>query len=280
MSQKTETVQTMLSLTGRGSAELSAITWIDPHVTIAIPSGKGGILTAVELSFIGTMETVVNNGGVVRLRNTSADWDPFWITTGTITSVTEGGAQLKPFVFQCRKFLPGNSTVYVSYAPYNDGAQRLEVTLHWILTEEYPEYETFVDLVHPLYADEVHATTRAAVVTSFFHNAADVIPIPGHKGGTLQSWYLMPWGTLETVVVTGGMVEAFCDAHDIEPMEAYTTMSTCVTGGGAAYNPMIIPHNHEVKANSNYRFMYTPRDDQLQTVTCGLVWTRPFIGKR
>ena len=281
MSQKQEVVTTTLSLTGVGAAALTQVTEQLNHVTINIPSGKGGILFAVSISYETVLETVVNAGGAIRLKNSSADWDPFYLPTGVWTVVTAGGDALKPFVFEAWKKLPGNSTVTVDYIPYDNQSQALEITLHWILTDADPEVETFVDIVHPLKADAVTSTTRAQIVTSWAHNAADVIPIPGHKGGTLKALIVQPFGTLETVVVGGGLVEFFVDSHDITPAEVYTHMLSAVGAAGSnAYNPMVIPHHHEVKANSNYSAWLTPRDDQSQTCTFGIVWERPYGAKR
>ena len=168
----------------------------------------------------------------------------------------------------------------MDYIPYDNQSQTLEITLHWIMTEADPEYESFSDVVHPLEADSISSVTRSQIVTSWAHNAADAIPIPGHKGGTLQAAILQIWPVIETVVVSGHEVEFFCDAHDITPMEFYTHMVTLVTAGAAAWNPMVIPHSHEVKANSNYTAWQTARDNQEQTVTFGIVWQRPYGTKR
>ena len=171
--------------------------------------------------------------------------------------------------------------MYVDFIPYENLSQYLEVTLHWILTERDPEVETFVDIVHPLKADDISSTTRTQVTTSWAHNAADVIPIPGHKGGTLKAAILQVWGTLTTVVLGGGLIEYFVDSHDITPMEFYTPMLTAVGASGAnCVNPMIIPHSHEVKANSNYSAWVTNRNALAQGTTFGIVWERPYASKR
>jgi len=268
------------SKTGHGDA-ITQITEAVSHVTIDIPSGKGGILYAVEIALTFVAATVLNVGGAVRFRNSSADWDPFYLPTGVYTVVTEGGDALKPFKFDCWKKLPGNSTVYVDYIPNDNLSQYLEITLHWYMTERDPDLETFVDIVHPLKADDISATTRTQVTTTWAHNAADVIPIPGHKGGTLKAVILQVFGTLTTVVLGGGLIEYFVDSHDITPMEFYTTMLTAVGASGAnCINPQVIPHSHEVKANSNYSAWVTNRNALAQTTTFGIVWERPYATKR
>lgn len=279
MSQETKVVQVTRSKVGHGAA-LTQVTEAVNHVVIAVPSGKGGILTHVSISLVYALTTVVNAGGVARLRNSSADWDPFYVPTMAATALTEGGDAIKPMVYECSKKLPGNSTVSVDYIPMDNNSQYLEITLHWIMTETDPEMETFFDLVHPLKADDIKATDRTQVTTSWAHNAADVIPIPGHKGGTLKSVILQPWGVMTTVVLGGGLVEMFVDSHDIGPAEWYTTMLTTLGASGAnIYHPMVIPHHHEVKANSNYTFFATNRNALWQTVTCGICWERPYAPK-
>jgi len=280
MSERTEVVQVTKAISGLGTA-ITQVTNAANHVQITIPAGKGGILFAVSISNNFTLETVVHSGGAIQLTNSSADWVPFYIPTGTFAAVTEGGDALKPFVFNAWKKLPGNSVVSVDFIPYDNQSQYLEVVLHYILTESDPDVETFVDIVHPLKADAVTSTSRAQIVTSWAHNAADVVPIPGGKGGTCKAIILQPFGTPETVVVGGGLVEVEVDSHDITPSEFYTTMMSVVgASGNTAYNPMVIPHNHEVKANSNYTGFLTPRDNQSQTCTFGVVWERPWQLKR
>ena len=158
----------LVTKAGHGvGAALTQVTNAAGHVTISIPAGKGGILFAVSFSSVYTLETLVNSGGVATLRNSAADWDPFYVPTGTATAITAGGNALKPFVFECFKKLPGNSTVSIDYIPFNNQSQYLEVTLHWIMTDLDPEVETFVDLLHPLEADKAGTAgtrVRRAVV--------------------------------------------------------------------------------------------------------------------
>jgi len=276
-----ETVKVTKSKAGHGAA-LTQVAQAASHVVIDIPSGKGGILTAVSLSmtFIGT--DVLNAGGAVKLMNTMADWDPFYLPTGVWFVDTEGGDALKPFTFNCWKKLPGNSQVHIDYIPYdNTISQYLEVILHWEMTEADPLMETFVDILHPLVADVVTtAKLRGQITTSWTHNGGDFIPIPQKKGGTLKAIILQPWAIVTTIIRGGGLFELICDAQDVTPNELYTTMLSIITTGANAYNPMVVPSNHEVKATSNYIGYYTPSTGADQTCTFGLVWERLYQPKQ
>ncbi len=276
-----ETVLVTHAKSGEGAA-LTQVTDAADHVVISIPAGRGGILYAVSFSmtFVGT--TILNAGGVATLRNSHSDWAPFYVPTGAWTVVGEGGDALKPFVFNCFKKLPGGSTVSINYIPFdNTISQYLEITLHWILTEADPEVETFVDLVHPLAADYITtADKRERIRTSWAHNANDMIPIPHDKEGTLKGVILQTWNVLTTIVRGGGLVEVFCDAQDVSPMEYWTHQLSIITNGANAYNPMVVPENHEVKATSNYYAYYTPATGADQSATFGLVWERPYRRKQ
>ena len=272
-------VQHTHSLTGEGDA-IAQITDASGHVSIHIPAGRGGILTSIDLAmeFIG--EDVVNSGGIVQLRNSDSDWYPFYVPTGCWTVDTEGGSSLAPMSYPCFKKLPGNSTVTVNYMPLDDQSQYLQVTLHWILTNADPATETFYDVIHPLLGDAHSKVARHQVDTSWEHNGAtDMIPIPKGKEGYTKYVIFQPWGTTETILVGGGEIEMENDAYDITPSEFYTTMISEVTASGAGYNPMLIKHHVECKADSNFRFFSTFRDNQAQVTTCGICWETAYKAK-
>ena len=282
-----EEVQVTHSMSGQGEA-LTQVTTATDHVTIDIPPGKGGILYAVSVSMVCTPTTSTCSGGAVEIRNSAADWDPFFATTGVFVVATEGAGVLKPFVIPCFKKLPGNSQIRVNYTPYNAQSQYLEVTAHWIKTEADPAVETFMDIVHPLYADRAATTNRIDVVTSWVHNAADFIHIPQGKEGTLKAVFAQLWPCPDTSDVTyGGRFWLTNDAHDVDPVEFYSHMylqtTTDTSGSGlgmGAYNPMLVNMNHEVKHTSNYRADYQARAANNQTLTYGVMWERPYRKKQ
>ena len=253
-----------LSMTGIGTA-LTQVTEAKQHVSISIPAGKGGVLRAVELQVWGTLETIVNGGGKVVLTNTSADWAPFELISPTQTSVTLGGLAGHPARFPCTKELPGNSTAYADYTPYDNQSQKLSVTLIWEKGAAMGSTETFAKVNYPLKAAAVTATTRASSGT---------IAIPGGKGGTSVYLGHFVYPTVETVVNGGGKAEWVCDAYDIVPTDFYTTVWTTVGAGmgGGVSNGHIVPYVMDVPANSTFTIYYTPQDDQSQTLASLLIW--------
>jgi hypothetical protein len=255
----------LLSKSARGDA-ITQVTEDAQHVTIAIPAGKGGWLKAVELQICVVRETVVNGGGLVRLWNTSADWNPFYFLTACDTAVTEGGAMDgKPVRYAVNKELPGNSTVYANYTPYDNQSQRCKVTLIWELGGK-PDRETFSERIHPL---------KAAAVTAAARASPGNVAIPGGKGGRIVYLVDQHWPTLETVVCGGGLRELENDAYDMTPCYKYTTMSTTVgASGGGCMMPDFTPWDGPCPQNSTFTTYYTPTDDQSQTLSSLVFWER------
>ena len=257
----------MLSKSAEGAA-LTQVTEAAQHVTIAIPAGKGGTLKAVAFQVNPTLDTVVDSGGLVRLYNTSADWDPFYFLTANHSVVTEGGEGCaQPVMYAVEKELPGNSTVYANFTPYDNQSQYLEVTLIWELGKK-PGKETFSGYIHPLKAAAVSATARASP-----GNYA----VPGGKGGRIYCLYHLNWPTIETVVDSGGLVELENNAYDMTPCHWYTGYGSTVgaSGGGVMY-PDKIPWDGPCPQNSTFYSYFTPDDDQSQTLSTLILWERPI----
>jgi hypothetical protein len=257
----------LLSQSARGAA-ITQVTEAAQHVTINIPAGKGGWLKAVEVQICVVRETVTCGGGLLRLYNTAADWDPFYFLTALDTAVTEGGdIQGHPVRYAVNKELPGNSTVYGNYTPYDNQSQRCKVTLIWELGAK-PNKETFSGYIHPL---------KAAAVTSTARASPGNYAVPGGKGGRIVYFVDLPWGTLETVVCSGGLREFENDAYDMTPCHSYTLMNTTVgASGGGTVSPWFTPWDGPCPANSTFTSHYTPTDDQSQTLSSLIFWERPI----
>ena len=90
---------------------------VDKHNTITVPSMKGGVVRAIIVGVCGAVTSVKDTGGLVELRNTSADpsWEPFEIITHTYTCVTEGGVEKQQQFIPCKLDLPDNSIVYSKF---------------------------------------------------------------------------------------------------------------------------------------------------------------------
>ena len=271
-----------LSISGSGAA-LTQVTRAAANLTINIPAGKGGKLDWVEITIEPTLETVLVSGGQIFMRNDSADWVPCNTHTASLAPLTEGGAGIKPYVWPVEKILPGNSNVIFDFLPYDNQSQILHVALHWTVGDveqfEGAFDEVFSSTLFPLKANAVTATARAQITATGSVN--NQIQIPGGKGGFLEIVSIQTWGTPETVVNGGGIVELILDSKDITPAEWHTAITPFVGASGAAMlNPMNVPFHHEVPANGNYTAFLTPDDDQSQTASVTLLWSRPFMPKR
>jgi hypothetical protein len=255
----------LLSKSDAGTS-ITQVTTDAQHNTIAIPAGKGGWLKRVEIQMCPVRETVVNAGGLVRLYNTSADWDPFYFISAIDTCETLGGdIQGNPVVYNVNKYLPGNSTVYSDFTPYDNQTQHIKLTVVWELGT-YPNVETFSGYIHPL---------KAAAVTSTARASPGNYQIPGGKGGRFVYFVHQVFPTLETIVNSGGLSELECDAYDMTPCEYYTVYHTTITGGGGGVGrPDFRPWDAPAPANSTITSYFTPTDDQSQTLSSILFWER------
>jgi hypothetical protein len=259
----------MLSKSDAGTS-IAQVTFDLAHNTISIPAGKGGHLVRVELQICPTRETLVDSGGLVRLHNSSADWDPFEFVTASDTVITEGGgAHGAPVVYEVNKVLPGNSDVTSDFRPNDDQTQHVKLTVVWILGGK-PSRETFSGAIHPLFSAVVSATARASP-----GNYA----VPGGKGGRVVYIVDQVYGTLETVVNSGGLRELENDAYDMTPCHKYTAYQTTVgASGGGSVRPDITVWDAPCPANSTFTSYFTPTDNQAQILATVIFWERPYRG--
>jgi len=231
--------------------------------TITIPGGKGGVLTHVEFQVFGTLETVVNSGGLVELENDAVDWKPFEFYTHGLTCVTAGAAKAKPLRIPVHKKLPANSTVTVWYTPQDDQSQKLAVTIYWDTALSFKGRQTYAKAG---IGSAITQTTKASDHVT--------IDIPAEKGGIARAFMVQVWGTLETVVNSGGLVQLKnIDADPSwEPFEFYTQSQTCVTSGGVELEPLFVPCALDLPGKSTVQLDYTPQDDQSQKLSLVVIW--------
>jgi len=244
-------------------AAVTAATRASPG-TITIPGDKGGVLVAIELQVFGTLETVVNSGGLVELENDAVDWKPFQFYTHGLTVVTSGAAKAHPTRIPVHKRLPPNSTVTIHYTPQDDQSQKLAVTLCWETDINFNEGQQTFAMTG--IGDAITQVTVAAKHVT--------IAIPAEKGGTLRAIQVQVWGTLETVVNSGGLVAITNDSADMTPFEFYTQSQTCVTCGAVELEPATIPCTKPCPSRSNMYADYTPQDNQSQKLSMTLIWTK------
>ncbi len=255
----------LLSASDAGTS-ITQVTTDAQHNTINIPAGKGGHLIRVEIQMCPTRETVVNAGGLVRVYNTSADWDPFYFLSAIDTGVTEGGdIQGNPVVYHVNKELPGNSTVYSDFTPYDNQTQHIKLTVVWILGAK-PRKETFSGYIYP---------AKTAAVTSTARASPGNYSIPGGKGGRIVYFVHQIFPTVETVVNSGGLIEVECDAYDMTPCEYYSVYHTVVgASGGGVGRPDFRAWDGPCPSNAQFTSYLTPTDNQSQTAASLIFWER------
>jgi hypothetical protein len=123
--------------------------------------------------------------------------------------------------------------------------------------------ETYSKVLSVLKASEVSALARAS---------AGTIKVPKGHNGRLKEVRITSFGTLETVVCAGGLVEIENDAIKIQ-FSAVIGGKTAVTeGGGDENRPEIFKVDMPQKQNSTYTVYFTPYDDQGQGLQVELTW--------
>jgi hypothetical protein len=251
------------AISGKGSA-LTSTAESPSHVTITIPAEKGGRCTGIEIYAWGTLETVVNTGGLVKFKNDSCNWEPLEVYLGPETCVTSGGIAMNPYFLAVNKPLPAKSIVTVSYTPQDNQSQYLSVVLHYVRNESASGPQTYAKSV---VGSAVTATARV--------EAGSGITIPGGKDGQAVAIELHAFGTLTTVVNTGGKFEIESDSHsEIKPQEFYAGKMTCVTAGGVALSekPYRAPVSWPVASSDTIHVFYSPIDTQSQKAAAVLIW--------
>lgn len=104
---------------------------VEEHIDIEVPSMKGGIVRAVLVTVLGIMTTVKNTGGLLELKNVSAEpsWEPFNIVTDVYTCVTEDGVLKEVQFIPCALELPDNSHALGKYTAQHTVNSHLAVVL-------------------------------------------------------------------------------------------------------------------------------------------------------
>jgi len=117
--------------TMRGTAAVGTLNTWRTEGTIAIPALKGGTAVLCLAMGYGAIETIVTEGGMVRLTNGSADWVPTIFATGGLTGLTTICGESQPHGIILDHPLPSKSTVTIEFAPTDNQSQTLSVTLIW-----------------------------------------------------------------------------------------------------------------------------------------------------
>lgn len=104
---------------------------VDPHNTITMPALKGGICRALIIGVQGAVTTIKDLGGLVELKNPSANpsWEPYHVVTHTYTCLTSGGVgKLQQFV-PCLLDLPALSVVTSKFTAQHTVNSNLSLVL-------------------------------------------------------------------------------------------------------------------------------------------------------
>lgn len=223
-------------------------------------------LTAIDICIKSTMTTTVNSGGLVELENGSVDWKPTEIYSNLLDELTNtsgGGAAQHYKRIKCHKPLPVGSTVHVFYTASNAAIDQCSVVLHYIENEYDGKPQTFIK------AGKGSALTQITTASSHI-----TISIPASKGGMVKSILLLPVGTIEAGVVSGGLVQIHNKSvtPTIEPCEFMTSGVTLVVGGAAELEVDEIPVDIQCPANSDFKLDYTPTDNQSQFLEAMIKW--------
>lgn len=232
---------------------------------IAIPGPNGAVYTlhGVKIILKSTLTTTVCTGGLFEFENDSVDWKPFEVYPNTSSGAGANvGAALSETTIACNKPLPAGSNVTVYYTALNAAVDMPIVVL--IYSEKpFSGRQTLIK------------SSIGAAITQITNAAGHcTITVPANKGGKLIGFYAQVYGTIETVVVGGGMVivrNASCKPS-LEPCE-FTTggLSTIGTGGGEL---LLTRHKHvgDAPANTTFTADYQPTDNQSQQLALMAVW--------
>ena len=119
-------------MSGIGSA-LTQVTIASDHVSIAIPQEKGGVIAAIGAIALGTLETIVNSGGLVTVKNKTEDPSPSSWYVGGATCVASGGVNvpIEFMQYDGKIRAPDNSTFTFDYTPQDNQSQMLAAFIIW-----------------------------------------------------------------------------------------------------------------------------------------------------
>jgi len=235
----------------------------DGGVKIPGQSGQTFVLRAIEIVIKGVSTTVVNSGGKFEFSNDSIDWLPLEFYPNVATAVgANAGLAMVPLRLPVNVPLPAGSIIYAAYTAANAAIDRPYVTFFWDETP-YSGAQTFSKSSIGTAITQVTKATAHCTVT-----------IPSQKSGQVQAFMTQVYGTIETIVVSGGVVEVHNQSiSTIEPTQFVTGGVTSIGTGGAAQQLEMHPSNMTAPGGSLFTFDYTPTDNQSQQLAVMVVWT-------
>jgi len=236
--------------------------------TITVPSNHNGRLKQIRASCFGTLETVVNAGGLVEIENDAIKIDCSFVIGGMTAVGASGAGEIKSQVLDVDFPQKGDSTYTIYYTPYDDQSQTLEIELIW-------EIDAKADESRPNYVKANMVLKASALTQITVASKHNTIAIPVKKGGTLLGVAIVVFPTIETVVDAGGKVELWNDSDDWKPFEIIVGGATAVTEGGAQIEMQKRPCKKYMSGGQNVYSDYTPYDNQSQSLGLTLFWRGP-----
>ncbi len=237
----------------------------DGGIKIGGALGRQFTLVAIEIDLKSTLTTVVNNGGLFEFINNSVDWVPLEFYPNVSTAVgANAGAPMSPFRVLVNCPLPAGSIAYVYYTAINAATDRPYVTLFWTETA-FSGPQTYCD------ASIGAALTQITKATNHV-----TISIPANKGGHLKAILTQVYGTIETVVVGGGLVEVHNTSVSpkIDPWQFQVGGVTSIGTGGAEQKVERHEQDCQAPSGSTFAFDYTPTDNQSQSLAAMVMWEK------
>ena len=235
--------------------------------TIKVPAGLDGRLKEIRATCVGTIETVVNGGGLVEIENDSVKGMECSFVLGGQTAVTEGGySDRGEQLLKVDYPLVGGSTFTIYYTPYDDQDQVLEIELTY-------EKNGKPDPKRPNHVKADMVLKASAISQITVDEAHNTIDIPKDHGGILQATEVVVFPTLETVVTAGGKVVIHNTVDAWKPFEQFCGGLTALgASGGGQIRPNRRITNKILSGNSTVTLDYTPLDNQSQSLGLTLFW--------
>lgn len=119
--------------------EITQITAALVHNSVQIPAGKGApkaddlTMNVKRLMWVvhGTLETIVQSGGLVQLHNDSSHWEPLEYWTSGASCIGAGAVEVDVEVKQVNLNAKSRSKVTLDFTPYDNQSQAINLVAVW-----------------------------------------------------------------------------------------------------------------------------------------------------
>ena len=245
-------------------ADHSTRAQVGSAINVAGRAGSIMTLVGIEICIKSTATTTVNTGGLVEVENDAIDWKPLEIypNSSSYVGANAGGAQ-SPMFLPLHKPLPAGSNISVFYTAQNAATDKAYVTLFWTTKPWDARPQTFIKSgIGTALTQVTSATSHVSIV------------IPANKGGSVVGFLGQVYGTIETIVVSGGQVTVHNTSAQVawEPFRFTLGGITSIGTGGGENLVCRVPAHGDAAGNGTFTFDYIPTDNQSQAAALGVVW--------